>query len=175
MQSLHKVKGVGPFIAQALASNGYASAEELAKATASEITIVPGIGVVRAAALITAAKALLAVASEATTDTAATASSPRKTKRSKAKPEKATKKDRAKKDKKNRKKKKVAKKKKLKDEKVKKADKAKVSKHKKKKGKKAKKEITQGRLLLLSPSSSCFARHARFGPPKPREVDSTKS
>ena len=64
MRSLDQVKGVGPFMAKALTKIGFSSAEQLAGAAASEITLVPGIGTVRAASLIAAAKALLDAAED---------------------------------------------------------------------------------------------------------------
>lgn len=59
MTDVGKVTGIGPALAAALASAGFATAESLAAAAPERIAVVPGIGRQRASRLIAAAKALI--------------------------------------------------------------------------------------------------------------------
>ncbi len=57
---LTQIEGVGPAMANALASNGYAFAEDVAGCDLESLCTVPGIGAVRGEKLLAAAKSLVA-------------------------------------------------------------------------------------------------------------------
>lgn len=91
MATLSEVKGVGPATERALVERGYKTAKQLAKAKPGDVVIVSGIGEIRAAMLIDAAKALLAVAVAEPAGKKAADSKKKKAKAAKAKKDKAKK------------------------------------------------------------------------------------
>lgn len=67
--SIESVNGIGPGAAKTLADHRIANAEQLAATSVSELTAIPGFGVVRARQVIAAAQEAL---SASTTETSAT-------------------------------------------------------------------------------------------------------